>query len=136
MQLHYKLSSLQQIQLSSSIQYPVLQCGVKVYFAPAGASELTVPTFAWRSGALATTAYYLLSHVAETLSQKEAKTLLTIIFIGHGLLADILARPLDFTQPIAQILHGVLNIPIPAHDASPAPAISDHSGGKDNKKKN
>jgi len=99
----------------------------------AGASELTVPTFAWRSGALATTAYYLLSHVAETLSHREAKTLLTILFIGHGLLADVLGRPLDFTQPIARILHGVLNVPIPAHN--PAPSISDQSGGKEDKKK-
>lgn len=96
---------------------------------------MTVPTFAWRSGALATTAYYLLSHVAETLSHKEAKTLLTIIFIGHGLLADVLGRPLDFTQPVAQILHRVLNIPIPAHDAILVPSLSDLSGGKEDKKK-
>ena len=98
----------------------------------AGASELTVPTFAWRSGVLATTTYYLLAHVAETLSQKEAKALLTLIFIGHGILADVFGRPLDFTQPIARLLHGVLNVPIPGQ--KPATAIS-QSGGKEDKKK-
>ena len=92
-----------------------------------------MPTFAWRSGALATTSYYLLAHVAETLSHKEAKTLLTIIFIGHGLLADVLGRPLDFTQPIARILHGGLNVPIPGQ--KPATPISSQSGGKEDKKK-
>ncbi len=101
----------------------------------AGASELSVPTFAWRSGALATTAYYLLSHVAEALSQREAKALLTVVFIGHGLLSDVLGRPLDFTQPVARILHGVLNIPVPGQTSAGAPAISEQSKGKEDKKK-
>ena len=82
---------------------------------------------------LATTSYYLLAHVAEMLSQKEAKDLLTLIFIGHGILADVLGRPLDFTQPIAWLLHVVLNVPIPGQ--KPATPISNQSGGKEDKKK-
>ena len=82
---------------------------------------------------LATTAYYLLAHVAETLSQKEAKALLTLVFVVHGVLADVLGRPLDFTQPIARLLHGILNVPVPGQN--PATPISSQSGRQQAKKK-
>lgn len=41
----------------------------------------------------------------------EGKALVTSIFIAHGLLSDLLGRPLDFTEPIASVLHTVTNIP-------------------------
>ena len=76
-----------------------------------GPAELTAPGFAWRSGALGASVYYLLVHILQQFTPKEGKALVTSVFIAHGLLSDLLGRPLDFTEPIAAILHTVTNIP-------------------------
>lgn len=97
--------------------------------------ELTTPGFAWRSGFLATTSYYLLVHITESLSPREGKALVTSIFIAHGLLVDLLGSPLDFTAPIARVLHAVTNVPMPGPKPAPESAAPAEASRKSEAKK-
>lgn len=88
-----------------------------------GSSELLAPSFAWRSGVLGTSAYFFLAYGVEGWAPKEARAVVTLIFIVHGILADLFGVPLDFTAPIAKLLHLVLNVPDPNAKTLPVKAI-------------
>ena len=100
----------------------------------AGSSELLVPSFAWRSGVFGTTAYFVLAHGLEGWTSKEARALITALFIAHGLFSDFAGRPLDFTAPIAKVLHAVLNIPMPQPQVLPVKAKDAEPSGIESKK--
>lgn len=99
-----------------------------------GSSELLVPSFAWRSGVFGTTAYFVLAHGLEGWTSKEARALVTALFLTHGLLADFAGRPLDFTAPIAKVLHALLNIPMPQPQTLPVKAKDAEPSGAKSKK--
>ena len=61
---------------------------------------------------MATAGYYLLVHIAKQLSPLEGKGLVTTVFIAHGLLSDLFGIPLDFTEPVARVIHAITNIPM------------------------
>lgn len=79
----------------------------------AGPSEVTAPGFAARTGFLGALVYYLSVHVLEVLKPKEGLALITTTYVVHGLLSDILRQPLDYTHPVAKIVHAVVNVPMP-----------------------
>ena len=79
----------------------------------AGPSEVTAPGFAARTGFLGALVYYLSVHVLEALKPKEGLALVTTTYVVHGLLSDILRQPLDYTHPVARIVHAVVNVPMP-----------------------
>lgn len=92
----------------------------------AGPAELTAPGWPWRSGALASTAYYLLVHVSGVVNPREGKVLVTSVFVAHGLLSDFSGLPLDFTEPVARLLHTMANVPQqPALPGAPKPAAAE-----------
>ena len=95
---------------------------------------MLVPSFAWRSGVFGTTAYLVLAHGLEGWTSKEARALITALFIAHGLLADFAGRPLDLTAPLAKVLHTVLNIPMPQSQTLPVKAKDVEPAGAESKK--
>lgn len=112
------------LQVSRSAQQPLC----------AGHSELTAPSFPWRSGVFGTTAYFILAHGLSDWSPQQAKALITTLFIVHGILADISRQPLDFTAPIASLLHFILNIPMPEAALPVAMDQKQSTKGEDSKK--
>ena len=93
-----------------------------------------MPSFAWRSGVFGTTAYFVLAHGVDGWTSKEARALITALFVAHGLLADFAGRPLDFTAPIAKLVHAVLNIPMPQPQALSVKAKDGEPPGAESKK--
>ena len=73
---------------------------------PAGPAEVTQPGFSAWSGFLGTLLYYQSSHVLGILSREEAKALVISCFVLHGLLVDLTGQPIDYTYPIARMIHG------------------------------
>lgn len=105
----------------------------------AGPSEVTAPGFAARTGFLGALVYYLSVYVLEVLKPREGLALITTVYVVHGLLSDILRQPLDYTHPVAQVVHALVNVPMPhaqttaakpAHGkAKPAQSISNSTTG-------
>jgi len=92
-----------------------------------GPAEVSAPGFASRTGFAGTLAYYLSVHVLEVLKPAEGLALITTVFIVHGLLADLLKQPLDWTHPLAVIAHAVANVPMPGALPAPKPAPGKNS---------
>ena len=80
---------------------------------PSGLTEVISPGFASRTAFAGALAYYLSVHVLEVLKPTEGLAVVTTVFIVHGLLADLLKQPLDWTHPVAVIAHAVANVPMP-----------------------
>lgn len=70
------------------------------------------PGFPIRSGFTAALAYWFLVHVFGHLTPAEGYALVTTLFLGHGILSDLLGVPLDFTHLPARIAHGLSNVPM------------------------
>ena len=81
-----------------------------------------------------TTAYFVLAHWLEGWTPKEARAVITAIFIGHGILADLSGSPLDFTAPIARVLHLLLNVPDPNAKTLPVKAADAKTRTAESKK--
>ncbi|KAK9804406.1 hypothetical protein WJX72_011360 [[Myrmecia] bisecta] len=60
--------------------------------------EAVVPGFAFRSGFLGSVIYYGAVYVLGSLSRAEAKALIITLFVAHGVFADIVGQPLDYTS--------------------------------------
>jgi len=76
-------------------------------------AELTVPAFASRSGFIAASVYYLGAHVLQLASKEAVAGIVVTSLMLHSLLADLLGLPLDFTAPLAQLMHSCCNVPMP-----------------------
>lgn len=74
---------------------------------PAGPCELSQPGFPLWSALLAALSDYLLVHVTRTLTAAEGLALVTTVFVAHGLACDLTGRRLDYTRPVAQLVHKV-----------------------------
>ena len=81
-----------------------------------------------------TTAYFVLAHALENWTPKEARALITLLFVAHGVLADFAGQPLDFTAPIARVLHLLLNVPDPSAQTLPVKAKEAEAGVGESKK--
>lgn len=109
---------------------------------PSGPSEIAQPGFALRTGMFGSLTYWLAVHVFEVLKPREGGALLVTIFVAHGLASDLVGQPLDYTHPIAYVLHTLLLVPMPGAPAVKAarPAASKSTsatskGGKSEAKK-
>ncbi len=60
----------------------------------------------------------------EVLKPAQGLALITTVFIVHGVLADVLKQPLDWTHPLAVVTHAVANIPMPALQPAPEQAAA------------
>lgn len=87
---------------------------------------MSVPGFALRTGFLGALTYYLSVHVFEALKPKEGVALITTVYVVHGILADLLRQPLDYTHVLAQAAHAIVNVPMPG--GQPAPAVKQAHG--------
>lgn len=76
--------------------------------------ELSMPGFVWRSGFLCSVAYYGVVHVGEVLTAQQGRALMLMLFVVHSMLSDVVGGACDFTEPIASVLHLLLNVPRPA----------------------
>ncbi|DBA94266.1 TPA: hypothetical protein ACH3X1_001883 [Trebouxia sp. C0004] len=95
-----------------------------------GPTEVTAPGFASRTGFAGTLAYYISVHVLEVLKPAQGLALITTVFVVHGVLADVLKQPLDWTHPLAVITHAVANIPMPALQPASKQAAAKGPKGK------
>lgn len=82
-----------------------------IYLCVTGPSELAAPGYSWRSATFAAVTYTLAVHGFGLYSSREGLALMTLFFVAHTVLGEILERDLDFTKPIAQRLYSWLNIP-------------------------
>ena len=88
----------------------------------AGPSEVSAPGFASRTGFAGALVYYLSVYVLEALKPVQGLALITSAFVVHGLCADLLGKPLDWTHPLATVAHKIANVPMPsAHTAVKKP---------------
>lgn len=82
-------------------------------------TEFAVPGLAMRSAAGGAALYWGLVHCIGLFSPKEGLALVTIVFVGHGVVHDALAaagappRPLDYTAAPAAALHYLAGVPVP-----------------------
>lgn len=74
-------------------------------------SELSMPSFVWRSGFLCSAVYYVIVHVMEVFTAVQGKSLMLTVFLAHSLVSDAVGAPLDFTEPLSGLLHVLLNVP-------------------------
>ena len=44
---------------------------------------------------------------------REAKALVTGVFVAHAVLSELTGRPLDFTHPVSRAAHAVCCVPMP-----------------------
>ncbi|GBF92452.1 hypothetical protein Rsub_04556 [Raphidocelis subcapitata] len=96
-------------------------CGGKVivdaikfgWGAMTGAAEMSQPGFASRSAFVAAAAYYFLAHAARAVEARAAAGLVVTALMAHSLLTEPLGRPLDFTEPLADLVHTVCFVPKP-----------------------
>ena len=63
-------------------------------------------------------------HQRPCLGSSEAPSGLSTVFFVHGVLADVLKQPLDWTHPLAMVTHAVANIPMPALQPAPKQAAA------------
>ena len=49
----------------------------------------------------------------QVLAPREGKALLLTFYIAHAVLTELLGHPLDWTQPLARLAHGIGNVPMP-----------------------
>ena len=92
----------------------------------AGPTEVAAPGFASRTGFAGTLAYYICVHVLEALKPAQGLALITSVFVGHGLLADLTKQPLDWTHPLAVAAHAVANVPMPGKQPAAKQAAAKH----------
>jgi len=78
-----------------------------------GPPEISVPSFAARSGFLGAAGYWLAVHVYRVLTPAEGKALITTLFLAHGALSDLVSAPLDWTHPLAALAHAMARVPMP-----------------------
>ncbi|KAK9840818.1 hypothetical protein WJX81_006890 [Elliptochloris bilobata] len=78
-----------------------------------GPHEISVPTFAARSGFVGAAGYWLAVHVYRALSAAEGKALIMTAFLAHGALSDLVGHPLDWTYPLARVAHALARVPMP-----------------------
>lgn len=78
-----------------------------------GPTEIALPGFTTWSAFLASMAAFVLVHATHLLSEQEALGLITTVLVAHGVSAELIGLPLDFTQPVAKLFHTVSLIPIP-----------------------
>lgn len=86
---------------------------VLVVVQPTAPTELAMPGFVWRSGFLCSAAYYVSTHVLHALTAQQGRALMLTLFVAHGMVSDIVGSACDFTEPIANVLHVLLNVPRP-----------------------
>lgn len=79
---------------------------------------MSAPGFASRTGFAGALAYYLSVYVLQLLKPAQGLALVTTTFIVHGLLADLLKQPLDWTHPLAVVAHKIANVPMPGGQPS------------------
>jgi hypothetical protein len=89
-----------------------------------GASEVTEPGFPLRTGFFGSLLYWLTVHFFGVLKPLEGMALVTTIFIAHGIAADLTGRPVDFTYPLAWVLHGATGVPMPGAQPRKQPAVT------------
>lgn len=76
--------------------------------------ELSMPSFVWRSGFMCSVVYYAITYVGQWLTAQQGRALMLTLFVLHSLVSDVVGGACDFTDPIASVLHLLLNVPRPA----------------------
>eukprot|EP00879_Flechtneria_rotunda_P023314 GHRR01024663.1.p1 GENE.GHRR01024663.1~~GHRR01024663.1.p1 ORF type:complete len:384 (+),score=128.00 GHRR01024663.1:63-1214(+) len=79
-----------------------------------GSAELTSPGFVSRSAAMAAVTYHVLGHVLQLLPLSAAAGLVVTALMLHSFATEITGRPLDFTAPVADLLHILTRVPSPS----------------------
>lgn len=93
---------------------------VLVLVQPSTPTELAMPGFVWRSGFLCSAAYYVTTHVLELLTVQQGRALMLTLFVVHSVVSDVVGGACDFTEPLASVLHVLLNVPRPVVPVSRA----------------
>ncbi|GIL68827.1 hypothetical protein Vafri_22058 [Volvox africanus] len=86
-----------------------------------GPAEASVPTFVWRSAALAAGGYWVASKYTNLLTSQEAAAIVITVLLIHSVLSDLFGSDVtDFTYPVAKIAHALSLVPLPTETALPA----------------
>ncbi|GLI68493.1 hypothetical protein VaNZ11_012935 [Volvox africanus] len=86
-----------------------------------GAAEASVPTFVWRSAALAAAGYWVACKYTSLLTSQEAAAIVITVLLIHSVLSDLFGSGVtDFTYPVAKIAHALSLVPMPTENALPA----------------
>uniref|UniRef100_A0A383VCK9 Uncharacterized protein n=1 Tax=Tetradesmus obliquus TaxID=3088 RepID=A0A383VCK9_TETOB len=86
-----------------------------------GHAELSSPGFVSRSAAMAATTYYLLAYVLQLLPASAAAGFVVTWLVLHTFVKEISGHALDFTAPVAKLLHTLTLVPHPPPQPLPAP---------------
>ena len=68
------------------------------------------------------------------MAPREGKALVLTFYIAHAVLSELLARPLDWTLPLARMAHALGNVPMPGLQPV-GPSKSRVGGPPESKKK-
>ncbi|GIL90578.1 hypothetical protein Vretimale_17477 [Volvox reticuliferus] len=86
-----------------------------------GPAEASVPTFVWRSAALAAGGYWVACKYTSLLTSQEAAAVVITVLLIHSVLSDLFGSDVtDFTYPLAKIAHALSLVPMPTETAVPA----------------
>ncbi|EFJ49844.1 hypothetical protein VOLCADRAFT_104093 [Volvox carteri f. nagariensis] len=99
-----------------------------------GPTEASVPTFVWRSAALAAGGYWAACKYTGLLTSQEAAAVVITVLLVHSLLSDLFGPDFtDFTYPVAKVAHALSLVPMPTATATPKAAKKAASQQQPNK---